>query len=299
MIQKKSSIVLFAISLFVLMSCASQYKSVSTRTNNDADFLHKMVEIESRVGARLGVAIIDMETKQEWGYHANDRFPMCSTFKALACSAVLAKVDSGKENLQHRMVFEKSDLITWSPVTETRFGGNGMSMAELCEAAITQSDNTAANLILKTLGGPAGVTDFAKTLNDHVTRLDRIEPALNEAIAGDERDTTTPNAMATDLRKLLFENALSVSSQEQLKTWLIANKTGDTRIRAALPKDWIVGDKTGTGAFGSTNDVAVIWPPHSKPIIIAVYITQSAAQQDVLNAAVADVGKTLVKMISK
>lgn len=168
-----------------------------------------------------------------------------------------------------------------------------MTVAELCEAAITLSDNTAGNLMLGMLGGPPGVTAFARALGDPLTRLDRTEPTLNEAVPGDPRDTTTPAAMAEDLRKLMFGGALAKASSEQLKAWLLANKTGDARLRARLPAGWRVGDKTGSGERGSTNDVGILWPPDAAPLIVAAYLTQTAASMNERNEALAAVGEAV------
>jgi len=162
---------------------------------------------------------------------------------------------------------------------------------------MTYSDNTAANLILASLGGPKAVTTFARTLGDETTRLDRNEPTLNEAIPGDPRDTTTPGAMVKDMQALLIGRALSETSKGLLMQWLIGNETGNTRLRAGLPEGWKAGDKTGTGERGSTNDVAIVWPPGRKPILVAVYLTETAASADKRNAAVADVGRAVVKAV--
>jgi beta-lactamase class A len=252
--------------------------------------------IEADSGGRLGVAVLDTQSNLRAGLHADDRFPMCSTFKLLACAAVLKRVEAGKERLDRRVKIEASDVVPGSsrinaPVPE------GETLAELCEAAMTYSDNTAANLILVSLGGPAGLTASIRTLGDQITRLDRNEPTLNEAIPGDPRDTTTPNAMLKDLQALLLGNALSDTSKGQLMQWLVGNKTGDARLRAGLPSGWKVGDKTGTGERGSTNDVAIIWPPNRKPILVTVYLTQTAASADKRNAAVADVGRAVAKAV--
>ncbi len=191
--------------------------------------------------------------------------------------------------------FSAKDLVTYSPVTE-KHTADGMTLAELCDAAITLSDNTAGNLLLAALGGPAGITAFARTLGDTVTRLDRIETELNEARPGDPRDTTTPAAMTANLRALLLGDALSAASRAQLTAWLVANKTGDTRLRAGLPAGWRVGDKTGAGANGTNNDVGVFWPPGRAPIVVSAYLTEAAAvpaaQRD---AAIAAVGHAVAE----
>lgn len=256
------------------------------------DLKSKISRIESRVKGRLGVAVLDTGSDRRFGYRKDERFPMCSTFKLMAAAAILKRVEQGQETLERRVHFSKSDLVTYSPATEKHLE-SGMTVAELCEAAITLSDNTAGNLMLGMLGGPPGVTAFARALGDPLTRLDRTELALNEAVPGDPRDTTTPAAMAEDLRKLMFGGALAKASSEQLKAWLLANKTGDARLRARLPAGWRVGDKTGSGERGSTNDVGILWPPDAAPLIVAVYLTQTAASMNERNEALAAVGEAV------
>ncbi|CEG08584.1 Beta-lactamase OXY-1 precursor [Afipia felis] len=256
------------------------------------DLKSKISRIESRVKGRLGVAVLDTGSDRRFGYRKDERFPMCSTFKLMAAAAILKRVEQGQETLERRVHFSQSDLVTYSPATEKHLE-SGMTVAELCEAAITLSDNTAGNLMLGMLGGPPGVTAFARALGDPLTRLDRTELALNEAVPGDPRGTTTPAAMAEDLRKLMFGGALAKASSEQLKAWLLANKTGDARLRARLPAGWRVGDKTGSGERGSTNDVGILWPPDAAPLIAAVYLTQTAASMNERNEALAAVGEAV------
>jgi beta-lactamase class A len=257
----------------------------------DQRLIEQIKRLESESGGRLGVCVLDTATGARHVHRGDERFPMCSTFKALAAAAILARVDAGKEQLTRRVTFDASALVVYSPVTEKRVGGDGMTLAEICEAAVTLSDNTAGNLLLANIGGPAGLTAFARSLGDQVTRLDRGEPSLNEALPDDPRDTTTPNAMASNLQALVLgTTALSASSREQLAAWLVSNKTGDARLRAGLAKDWRVGDKTGSGARGTANDVAVVWPPGKAPIVITAYLTGatvSAAQQNATLASVA------------
>ncbi len=256
------------------------------------DLKSEISRIESRIKGRLGVAVLDTGSDRRFGYRKDERFPMCSTFKLMAAAAILKRVEQGQETLERRVHFSQSDLVTYSPATEKHLE-SGMTVAELCEAAITLSDNTAGNLMLGMLGGPPGVTAFARALGDPLTRLDRTELALNEAVPGDPRDTTTPAAMAEDLRKLMFGGALAKASSEQLKAWLLANKTGDARLRARLPAGWRVGDKTGSGERGSTNDVGILWPPDAAPLIVAVYLTQTAASMNERNEALAAVGEAV------
>ena len=250
--------------------------------------------LERRSGGRLGVAAVDTASRRRADYRSDERFPLCSTFKFLAAAFVLARVDRGHEKLDRRVVFADKDLVTYSPVTKDRVGAGGMSMAEICDAAVTLSDNTAGNLMLASFGGPSALTHFARTLDGGVTRLDRIETALNEATPGDPRDTTTPAAMLEIMRRLLVDDTLSAGSRERLTGWLLANKTGDKRLRAGLPADWRVGDKTGTGGNGSANDIAVVWPPGRAPILVAVYFTGSTVSDEARNAVIANAGRIVV-----
>jgi beta-lactamase class A len=255
------------------------------------DLNARLAEIEAAAQGRLGVAILDTKTGELFGRREFERFPLCSTFKVLAAALVLQRVDSGEEKLNRRVVFSANDVVEHSPVTKDRAGAEGMTVAEICAAAITQSDNTAGNLMLASFGGPEVLTQWLRTLGDAATRLDRTEPALNEVPPGDPRDGTTPRAMAYTLQRILLGNVLSKPSENLLIGWLTANATGGARLRAGLPADWRVGDKTGTGARGATNDVAIIWPPDHPPIVIAVYLADTEAPLDVRNAALADVGR--------
>ncbi|HEY4296565.1 MAG TPA: class A beta-lactamase [Paraburkholderia sp.] len=260
-----------------------------------------LTRIDAAAGGRLGVAVQDMHTGAIAALRGGERFPMCSTFKLLAAGLVLTRVDRGQEDLQRRIVFSESELVANSPGTSRHTreftGETGMSIADLCKAALTLSDNTAANLLLASFGGPAAVTAFARSLGDGITRLDRIEPALNEAIPGDPRDTTTPNAMLGNLRELVLGEHLSAASRAQLLAWLAANETGGARLRAKLPKDWGVGDKTGTGDHGTANDIAILWPPGRGPVLVAVYLTETDGDAARSNAAIANVGALVVASV--
>jgi beta-lactamase class A len=249
--------------------------------------------LEARSGGRLGVAVVDTRTEGRAVHRADERFPMCSTFKLLAVAAVLGRAEAGKENLERRVRFTKDEVVVNSPITKERAGGEGMSIAEICEAAMVVSDNTAGNLLLAAIGGPEGLTAYARSLGDTVTRLDRIEPDLGEAAVGDPRDTTSPTAMLSNLRALVLGNVLKPASREQLTGWLIANRTGDKRLRAGLPSGWRVGDKTGTGERGTTNDVGIIWPAGRAPVLASIYLTGATLDADQRNATIAAVGKAL------
>jgi beta-lactamase class A len=253
--------------------------------------------IERDSGGRLGVAVLDTSSQAQAGHHADDRFPMCSTFKLLACAAVLKRVDDGKERLDRRIAIQGADIVPESTFIKAQAAGTDMTLAALCEAAMTYSDNTAANLIIASLGSPQAVTAYARSIGDTMTRLDRNEPSLNEAVPGDLRDTTTPSAMVKNMQTLLLGDALSAASREQLTKWMIGNKTGGTRLRAGLPAGWKVGDKTGTGERGSTNDIGIVWPPNRAPVLVAVYLTETAAPADKRNAAIAAVGRAVAGAI--
>lgn len=224
---------------------------------------------------------------------------MCSTFKFLAAAQVLARVDRGQEQLQRRIIYASKDLVAYSPMTEKHVGAPGMTLAELCHAAITLSDNTAGNLLLDSFGGPAGLTAFARSLGDTVTRLDRRETELNEAIPGDPRDTTTPASMLDDMRRLLLEDVLSTASRKQLTDWLLANTTGGSRLRAGLPQDWRVGDKTGTSDNGASNDIAIVWPLDHAPLLVTAYYAESPVPQETRNAVLAEVGKIATRLVTQ
>ncbi|WP_435605554.1 class A beta-lactamase [Pseudomonas knackmussii] len=253
----------------------------------------QLAKLELDSGGRLGVAVLDTGTGQGFGHRTDERFPMCSTFKALLAAAVLARVDAGKEDLARHIVYGPEALVDYSPVSEKHVGEPGLSVAELCKAAVTLSDNGAANLLLESLGGPAGLTAWLRTTGDTVTRLDRNEPALNEGTPGDPRDTTTPTAMLETLQHLLLGNVLKASSRDQLKAWLLANQTGDARLRAGVPKDWKVGDKTGTGpkATGTSNDIAILYPPGRAPILVTAYLARSTASPEQRDKVLAEVGR--------
>ena len=263
---------------------------VQLARESDSELNQKFSALEKDSGGRLGVAMLDTGGGLRAGHRADQRFPMCSTFKFLAVAAVLARVDLGREPLDRRIAFGAADLLEYAPVTSARLAEGSMPLADLCEAAITVSDNTAANLILATLGGPAGLTSYVRSLGDRVTRLDRFEPALNEATPRDVRDTTTPSAMLGNMRTLLVGGALSQASRDKLIAWLVAARTGGRRLRAGVPAGWRVGDKTGSGSHGTTNDIGIIWPPGREPILVAAYLTGTShgdAQREAVLARIA------------
>lgn len=249
--------------------------------------------IERNVDGRLGVAVLDLETGMRAGHRTGERFPTCSTFKLLLAAQVLARVDRGQEDLERRIVFGADRIERYAPVASKHIGAPGMSIGELCDAIVTMSDNTAANLLLDTVNGPPGFTAFLRQLGDTVTRLDRNEPSLNEAIPGDRRDTTTPLAMLGNVQAVLLGDALSAPSRARLLAWGAGNRTGDARLRKGVPRAWRVADKTGTGERGTTNDIGLLWPQDRAPIVVTAYLTQTDAPARARDAAIADVARAI------
>jgi beta-lactamase class A len=262
------------------------------------DFASRILSIEERTGARIGVAALDTASGKRLDHRSEERFPMCSTFKFLAAAAVLKRVDEGKEKLDRFVPYAAKDILEYAPVTKAHLQDGGMPLGALCAAAVEQSDNTAGNLLLEVIGGPAGLTNFARAIGDETTRLDRKEPELISAIARDERDTTSPAAMCADMQRLVLGNALSESSRHQLEDWLRHNETGALMIRAGVPKTWNVGDKTGRCGNGATNDVAIIRPPGRAPIVVAIYSIGSTASADDRAATLADAARAVVESLS-
>ncbi len=256
-------------------------------------FAEGMAKLESRHGGRLGVAALDLGERSGYSHRGGERFAMCSTFKFLLAAAVAARVDAGDEQWDRKIPYGKKDLIPWTPVTgkEENLEAGSMTVSDLCEASMTWSDNTAANLLLATIGGPEGFTRYLRSIGDATTRLDRIEPGLNANVRGDERDTSTPDAMVATMEKLLFGESLAEASKEKLIGWLVANHTGDKRIRAAMDPAWRVGDKTGTGENGAANDIAVIWPTGRKPFLIVVFYDAVQATAEQRDTVIADAAK--------
>lgn len=230
-------------------------------------------ELETNLGGRIGLFALDTGSGARVTSRSAERFAMCSTFKLVLVGAVLQRSAQSEELLGQRISFQESELVTHSPVTANHLG-DGMTVAELCAATLQYSDNTAANLLIGLVGGPAAVTDFARSIGDQEFRLDRLETALNSAIPGDPRDTTTPEAMGLTLQRLTVGEALGQPQRDQLCDWLRGNTTGDSRIRAGVADGWVVGDKTGSGSYGVANDIAVIWPPERAPIILTIYTSQ-------------------------
>jgi beta-lactamase class A len=254
-------------------------------------FTARLRALEERAGGRLGIAVFDTGSGKRFAYRGDERFPMCSTFKILVAAAILARVDAGKERLDRRLSYGASDLLDYAPVTKAHLAEGNMIVGALCAAAIEMSDNTAANLLLQVVGGPPGLTAFLRSQGDEMTRLDRNEPELNESAAGDERDTTTPTAMLTNMDRLLVGDALTLASRVLLQGWMINCRTGEQRLPTSVPNGARIGHKTGSGEHGTSNDVAVVWPVGRKPVLITTYLTGSPAKPSERDAVIAECGR--------
>lgn len=247
---------------------------------------------ETATGGRAGLTVIDTATGQRFSHRGSERFPMASTFKMQLAAAMLMRADAGQERLDRAISIKPGDIVGHSPFSKTRIGSSA-TIAELARATVTTSDNGAANLLLATMGGPEGFTRWVRTIGDRVTRLDRYEVMMSEGRPGDPRDTTSPDAVAASWQRLLLGNDLSPASRATLTDWVVANTTGDARLRAGLPKGWRVGDKTGTGGDNSVNDIAIVWPPGRPPVIIAAFLNGGRASAAVHEAVLADVARAV------
>ncbi|MFC0862074.1 class A beta-lactamase [Sphaerimonospora cavernae] len=270
-------------------------------SSGEVDARRELRALEAAFKGRIGAYAVDTATGKTIAYRSEERFPLLSTFKAVAAAAVLHKARTSDPGLMGRVVrWGRDDLKPNSPITEKHVG-DGMTVARLCEAAIRYSDNTAGNMLLKQIGGPAGLTRYFRTLKDPISRLDRWEIELNDWSPKEKRDTTTPVSMARDLRALTVGDALNAKDRARLNGWLIANTTGDARIRAGLPKSWTIGDKTGTGgSYGTANDIAVVWPAKAAaPIVMAIYTNRQAASASRDDKVVAETAAILARGLGK
>ncbi|UHM93159.1 RAHN family extended-spectrum class A beta-lactamase [Rahnella victoriana] len=281
---RKTVLMAAAVVPLLAFSAASWAQTASNMTSVQ----QQLAALEKDSGGRLGVMLINTADNSQIAYRADERFAMCSTSKFMAASAILKQSETQTELLTRRISLKKSDLVNYNPITEKHLD-TGMTIGELAAAALQYSDNTAMNKLIEQLGGPQKVTAYARTLGDNTFRLDRTEPTLNTAIPGDDRDTTSPRAMALSLQHATLGTALAEPQRAQLVEWMKGNTTGGMSIRAGLPATWVVGDKTGSGDYGTTNDIAVIWPDNKAPLILITYFTQpekdAKSRRDVLASA--------------
>jgi len=258
----------------------------------------KITTIEQQYQARIGVSVYDIANDDLWSYHGEQRFPLMSTFKTLACAKLFADVENGIQSLKTSYPIKADALITWSPITKDLIGQQ-LTLQTACAATMLTSDNTAANVILEGINGPKALTQFLASIGDNTTRIDRIEPELNEAMPGDERDTTTPIAMAKTMKKIFFDGLLTEQSTAQLKQWMSDNKITANLLRSVLPKGWSIADRSGAGGNGSRAMTAITWSKERTPLIIAVYVTQLNAALTVRNKAIADIGREIFNVYNK
>ena len=266
--------------------------SVNAHAFNAQWLLQAAKSEEAGLKARIGIAVIDKESGYTWSYRGDEAFPINSTHKAYLCAALLEKVDQRKLALSDITAISKSDLVTYSPITEKL---QSATNAQLCEAAVSYSDNTAANKVLENIGGTQGFNAFMRSIGDHKTRLDRNEPELNEGTPGDRRDTTTAIAAANSLNQIFFSDGLSRNAKAELTHWMVNDKVANDLLRKSLPPTWRIADKTGAGGYGSRSIVAVVYPEGKKPLLVSIYITNTKATLGESNAAIARMGAVLFK----
>ncbi|MER5732201.1 class A beta-lactamase [Streptomyces sp. NPDC002138] len=273
---------------------ASAY--AATPGGGGAPLARELAALERRHSARLGVYAHDTATGRSVRYRATERFPLCSVFKTLAVAAVLRDLDRDGDFLAQRIRYTRKDVTDsgYAPITGTPENlAAGMTVEDLCAAAIRYSDNAAANLLLRELGGPAAVTRFCRSIGDATTRLDRWEPELNSAEPWRTTDMTSPLAIGQSYARLALGDALPARQRERLTGWLLANTTGAAKLRAGLPSDWTVADKTGSGAYGTSHDVGLVRPPHRPPLVMAVLTTKHEPAAPADSALIAETATLL------
>lgn len=264
----------------------SSEKEIETEQTTNKD--EKFAQLEGEFDARIGIYAIDTGTNQTVEFRPDERFAYSSTFKVLAAAILLKQNDI--KDLEKVVTYNKDDLVTYSPVTKKHVD-TGMTLLEISEAAIRKSDNTAGNLLLEALGGPEKFEQALRDIGDDVTQPERYETELNEFTPGNKRDTSTPRAMAANLNKVALGNFLPKDKRELLIDLMKGNATGDTLIRAGVPEDWKVADKSGAGSYGTRNDIAIVWPPNREPIVIAIMSRHNKKDAEYNDALVAKAAK--------
>jgi beta-lactamase class A len=246
---------------------------------------------ERESGGRIGVYAENLASGAKIAWRAEERFVMCSTFKASLAAFVLARVDHGQDQLETMINYGSDDLLEYAPTARQNLAKGAMSVAEMCKAAVELSDNTCANLLLARVGGPAALTAFWRSSGDAVSRLDHNEPELNRSPPGNPNDTTTPMAMAGNLRRFLLGEILSQDSRERLTGWMVNCKTGNNRLRAGLPEGWRIGDKTGNNGKDASGDIAVAWPKSGGPVLVCAYTQGGSPNPAQLESVFAEIGR--------
>lgn len=253
---------------------------------------------EKAVGGRIGLYAESLKSSAKIAWRADERFAMCSTFKASLAACVLARVDLGEDALDRMVAYGEGDILDYAPVAKANLAKGALPVAELCRAAVELSDNTCANLLLARIGGPAALTAFWRVTGDAVTRLDHNEPELNRTQPPDTSDTTTPAAMADSISRFIFGDVLSSASRELLTTWMRNCKTGTDMLRAGLPASWAVGDKTGNNGKDALGDIAVAWTQPARPLVICAYTQGGNASAAELHRLFADLGRLVAQHLS-
>lgn len=248
-------------------------------------------DYERATGGRIGLCVESLRTGVKVAWRADERFVMCSTFKVSLAACILASVDKGQTRLDELIAYGPDDLLEYAPVAKQNLDKGAMSVVDMCKAVVELSDNTCANALLAHIGGPSALTAFWRSIGDAVSRLDHNEPELNRSPPGDPHDTTTPAAMAGNLRSLIFGSVLSRNSRERLTRWMLGCKTGENRLRAGLPKDWRVGDKTGNNGKDAAGDIAVTWRTRGEPVLICAYSQGGAPTPRQIEAVFAGIGR--------
>jgi beta-lactamase class A len=248
-------------------------------------------DYERDSGGHIGVYAKNLKTGALLSWRAHERFLMCSSFKASLAASVLGRVDRGQARMDELIAYGPADLMEWAPVAKQNLEKGAMSVGDMCAAAVELSDNTCANALLARFGGPPALTAFWRFIGDTVSRLDHNEPELNRTPPGDPRDTTTPAAMSGNLHKLILGTALSPASREHLTNWMLGCKTGDNRLRAGLPKDWRVGDKTGNNGKDAAIDIAVTWSTRGEPVVVCAYTRGGAPTSRQVDEVFAQIGR--------
>jgi len=277
----------------IIVTLALLIPSISFALNIQFTPVEKEIKsIEESLSAQIGVTILNVETAYSWDYKGDETFPLTSTFKTIACAKLLHDYDNKNIDMNNTVKIKDIDLVEYSPVMKN-YVDQEITLSQACQAAMYMSDNTAANIIIKSVGGTQSITNFVRDIGDKNTRLDRLEPDLNEGLLNDPRDSTTPNAISNTLNKLLFSSILSGSSKHQLKEWMIKNQVTGNLLRSVLPEKWEIADRSGAGGFGARSITALVWAKHQSPLIISIYIAQTEASMDERNQAIVKIGKAI------
>jgi len=259
-----------------------------------ADAPPALAAYERDTGGRIGIYAENLSSGAKIAWRADERFVMCSTFKASLAAFVLARVDKGEDRLADMVSYGPADILDYAPVAKQNLAQGAkeaaMSVGDMCEAIVELSDNTCANALLARVGGPTALTEFWRRAGDTVSRLDHNEPELNRSPPGDPHDTTTPSAMAGNLRRFLLGDVLTPASREHLAQWMVDCKTGNNRLRSGLPKDWKIGDKTGNNGKDASGDIAIAWPKSGGPVLIAAYTQGGSPNPQQLEAVFKEIG---------